>query len=49
MLAAGGVCQVAVPYAAQVGSTLKTGHIVFTLQPVSDTYEITDDVGFTHF
>ncbi len=47
VLAAGGVCHVAVPYAAQVGDKLKTGHFVFTLQPLRNkTYLITDTVEF---
>lgn len=46
VLAAGGVCQVAVPYAAQVGDQLKTGQFVFTLQPASGSYSISDVVEF---
>ena len=37
VLAAGGVCHVAVPYSAQVGAKLKTGHFVLILQPESKT------------
>lgn len=47
VLAAGGVCHVAVPYAAQVGEKLKTGHFVFSLQPgVSGSYLVKDVVEF---
>lgn len=46
VLAAGGVCHVAVPYAAQVGTKLKTGHFVFMLQPSTNSYLITDAVEF---
>jgi hypothetical protein len=33
VLAAGGLCQVAVPYAAQTGKQLSTGHMVMILKP----------------
>ncbi|MGZ3773334.1 MAG: hypothetical protein ACXVCY_06095 [Pseudobdellovibrionaceae bacterium] len=47
VLAAGGVCHVVVPYSAQVGAKLKTGHFVFTLQPsVVNNYLVTDAVEF---
>ena len=47
VLAAGGVCHVEVPYAAQIGEKLKTGHFIFTLHPTdSNTYEIADFVEF---
>ena len=47
VLAAGGVCHVEVPYSAQVGSKLKTGHFVFIFRPnVNNSYLITDAVEF---
>ncbi len=47
VLATGGVCHVTVPYSAQVGSKLKTGQFVFTLQPdASSAYLMTDVVEF---
>jgi len=47
VLAAGGVCHVDVPYAAQVGARLKTGYFVLTLQPAAgNTYQIIDAVEF---
>ena len=46
VLAAGGVCHVAVPYSAQLGAKLKTGHFVLILQPSVNTYLITDAVEF---
>jgi hypothetical protein len=49
VLAAGGVCHVAVPYSAQVGAKLETGRFVFTLQPLANhTYLVTDTVEFAH-
>lgn len=38
VLAAGGVCHVTVPYAAAVGDQLKTGTLVFALQPLAGSY-----------
>jgi len=47
VLAAGGVCHVEVPYSAQVGNKLKTGHFVFTLQPeANNVYLMNDAVEF---
>jgi hypothetical protein len=47
VLAAGGICHVTVPYAAQVDDQLKTGQIVLTLQPGgANHYLITDAVEF---
>ena len=47
VLAAGGVCHATLPYSAQVGAKLKTGHFVLTLQPgAGNTYRITDSVEF---
>lgn len=47
VLASGGVCHVEVPYSAQVGSKLKTGHFVLILQPnVNGGYLIKDAVEF---
>lgn len=43
LLAAGGICHVAVPYAAQVGATLKTGHFIFTLKPEKGAYVFLND------
>ena len=43
VLAAGGLCHVAVPYSAQVGDRLRTGQFVFTLQPApNSTYLYSD-------
>jgi hypothetical protein len=44
VLAAGGVCHVAVPYSAQVGGRLKTGRFVFILRPANGTYTVSDVV-----
>ncbi len=47
VLAAGGVCHLAVPYSAQVGAKLKTGHYVLTLKPsVNNAYLVIDAVEF---
>ncbi len=47
VLAAGGLCQVTVPYSAQVGARLKSGQFVLTLRPVENgTYLIDDAVEF---
>ena len=47
VLAAGGLCHVVAPYAAQIGARLKTGRFVFTLRPaMNDAYQITDALDF---
>ena len=47
VLAAGGLCHVAVPYAAQVDRKLRTGHFVLTLRPaINNTYVISDSIEF---
>lgn len=47
VLAAGGVCHVAVPYASEAGGKLESGNFVFTLQPENNhTYTIVNAVGF---
>lgn len=46
VLAAGGLCHVAVPYSAQVSGKLKTGHFVFTLKPSDKSYLRTGAVEF---
>jgi hypothetical protein len=43
VLAAGNVCHVSVPYSAQVGTKLRSGQFVFTLQPTTNnSYSFTD-------
>ena len=51
VLAAGGVCQVAVPYASAVGAVLGSGYEVLTLMPATTaeggaTYDVVDKVSF---
>jgi len=47
VLAAGGICHVAVPYSAQVGNELRTGQLVFLLRPAKDMpYLVSDVVDF---
>jgi hypothetical protein len=48
VLAAGGVCHVSVPYSAQVGTKLKTGYFVLTLQSaINNGYVMIDAVEFS--
>mmetsp|Transcript_30544 Transcript_30544/g.94919 ORF Transcript_30544/g.94919 Transcript_30544/m.94919 type:complete len:283 (+) Transcript_30544:109-957(+) len=46
VLAAGGICQVAAPYAADIDGELKTGRWVIVLKPEGDSYTVEDDVEF---
>jgi len=46
VLAAGGICQAAVPYAADVGGRLRTGRMVLTLKPGGGSYAVEDAVDF---
>jgi len=43
-LAAGGICQLVVPYAAMVGGYMEEGKVVFTLKPAGSSYKSVADV-----
>jgi hypothetical protein len=46
VLSVGGLCHVAVPYAAQQGSALMTGYLVLVLRPTTSSYAVVDSVVF---
>lgn len=46
VLAAGGICHVTAPYAAEVDGVLKSGYSVFTFQPAGKSYLIKKVVDF---
>jgi len=45
-LAAGGLCQVAVPFAAEVNGALTSGHVVLVLEKASNGYRVRDNARF---